>query len=207
MASHSPVRFGSSELHLTGWSVAVGVLSAALVASLALNVLLLAGDSRSPETNTTQAAALPGTPAASTPVTPAAPLPVGATMGLGTIKLAVDRVFTIPSSDGRALVGVEGTVENGGLERVAITAAQQFHVVDRDGVIYGISIEAMRRARELGLSRRQEWSADLAPGQVFKGFIAFDLPAPCDGMTFQVAGLTREARWVLDPACDDSPAS
>lgn len=206
MASHSPVRLGSSDLRLTGWSVAVGVLSVALVGSLVLNVLLLARDSDSPNTDTTQAASVPGTPVANAPVTPAAPLPVGATMGLGTIKLAVDRVFAIPGPDGRAMVGVEGTVENGGLDRVAITAAQQFHIVDGDGATYGISIEAMRRARELGLSRRQEWSVDLAPGQVFKGFIAFDLPAPCDGMTFQVAGLTREARWVLDPACD-SPAS
>ncbi len=167
MASHSPVRLGSSDLRLTGWSVAVGVLSVALVGSLVLNVLLLARDSDSPNTDTTHAN---------------------------------------PGPDGRAMVGVEGTVENGGLDRVAITAAQQFHIVDGDGATYGISIEAMRRARELGLSRRQEWSVDLAPGQVFKGFIAFDLPAPCDGMTFQVAGLTREARWVLDPACD-SPAS
>lgn len=211
MAWHSPARSGRFSFpRLAGVALVFGALCAALAASIVLNVVLIAGrsDSTAPQASTPRASAPTATAAAGSlaVVTPVA-LPIGATMGLGTVKMTVDRVFTIPGPAGRTLVGIEGTMENGGLERAAITAAQQFKVLDSAGNSYAMSIDAMHRARELGLSKRQEWSADMAPGQVFKGFIAFDLPSDCRGMTFEVTGLSREARWILDPACEGEPAS
>ena len=180
------------------------VLGAILVASVALNIGLIVRATRdtpagAPVTQSGLTTRLPG--GVGTPTT-AVPLPIGATMGIGTLKVAVERVFAISAPNAsRTWLGVEGTVENGGLENAPLVAAQHFVVKDSSGNQYHISIDAMQEARELGLSKRQEWTADIAPSQVIKGFVAFDLPSDCSGMTFVVVGQAREASWLLDAVC------
>jgi hypothetical protein len=184
------------------------MLGVVLAASVALNVALLlrGGSDDTPASSTSEAQDSARAQPTGVAAPALKPLPVGATMGIGTLKISVERVFAIEGAPAdRTWIGVEGSVENAGLDNFSLVGAQQFVVKDTTGGLYRMSVDAMREARRTGLSKRQEWSADIAPAQVLKGFVAFELPADCRGMTFFVTGLSREANWLLEPVC--SPPS
>jgi hypothetical protein len=187
------------------------VLGVLVVVSISMNVVLWANRDDSGESDSNDNIA--GDQDVSTidvqpTLEPIGTLPLGATVAIGTIKLNVERAFKIDSEaasqQSETWIGVEGSAENGGDQNFPIVAAQHFAVRDRDGVVHAVSFEAIDESRSLGLSRRQEWTAEIIPETVVKGLVAFELPQDCSGSVFVVVGLSREASWSLDAVCGPS---